>query len=164
MERKSGALCVPAGRGLQSGTRQLVAPRRNFTTLGGKVTQSPSLPPVTSTRASAPPFTRQAHKRLAAFCGRVCHSAGRWAARLIWFLIRGDSSANGLSRGRINLIWLVLISRTRLVPSYSPPANKQAANWEPALSQALTWHTCWGRAMETCGDRWGASGKKINHL
>lgn len=83
MERKSGARCVPAGRGLRSGTRRLVAARRNFTTLGGKVTQSLSAPPVTSARTSAPPFTRQAHERLAAFCGRVCHSAGRQAPGLI---------------------------------------------------------------------------------
>lgn len=50
--------------------------------LGGKVTQVPLCPPfpfaVTAARTSAAPFTRQAHERLAAFCGRVCH--WRWAA------------------------------------------------------------------------------------
>lgn len=53
----------------------------------------------------------------------------------------------------------MLISRTH-VPAPHPSTPQTNKLVKAAASQALSWHTCWGWAMETWGDRWGASEKK----
>lgn len=53
----------------------------------------------------------------------------------------------------------MLISRTH-VPAPHPSMPQTNKLVKAAASQALSWHTCWGWAMETWGDRWGASEKK----